>query len=137
MTETTQIITREGFAPDRFAETPTPSLKDYAGGPGVILPVDGDPAQLTPHFAALSVVVIPFATSADGRGFSLAAALRALGYKGHIRARGHILVDQFRAALRSGFDDIEISADQAARNPEHQWRAVPLGQSYQSRLFAA
>ncbi|MCW9043315.1 MAG: DUF934 domain-containing protein [Pseudopelagicola sp.] len=137
MTDQTQIITPEGFAEDRFAETPVPTLEDYRGGVAVFLPVNADPASLAPHFSVLSLIVVPFASSADGRGFSLAAALRAQGYKGHLRARGHILVDQFRAALRSGFNDVEITTTQAARNPEAQWRAVPLGTGYQSRLFAA
>jgi uncharacterized protein (DUF934 family) len=137
MTATTQIITREGFVEDRFATTDIPTLEDYTGGDAVLLPVDAAPAALIPHLDALALVVIPFASSADGRGFSLAAALRTLGYEGHIRARGHILVDQFRAALRSGFDDVEISLAQAARNPESQWLAVPLTRGYQSRLFAA
>ena len=137
MSNQTQIITHAGFAHDRFAGTDIPALADYTGGASVLLPVDADAAALEPHLNALALVVIPFASSADGRGFSLAAALRTLGYKGHIRARGHLLVDQFRAALRSGFDDVEISATQAARNPEAQWRSVPLGTGYKSRLFAA
>lgn len=137
MTDATQIITREGFAANRFGDNEIPPLEEYNGGAAVLLPVDADPAALAPHFDALALVVIPFASSADGRGFSLAAALRTLGYEGHIRAKGHILVDQFRAALRSGFDDVEISAAQAARNPEAQWLDVPLTKSYQSRLFAA
>jgi uncharacterized protein (DUF934 family) len=137
MTETTQIITREGFVTDPFAGTDIPTLADYAGGTAVLVPVDTGPAALVPHLPALSLVVIPFASSADGRGFSIAAALRTLGYKGHLRARGHILVDQFRAALRAGFDDVEISSTQAARNPESQWLAVPFTEGYKTRLFAA
>lgn len=137
MTNTTQIITRKGFITDRFANTTIPPLPDYTGGAAVLLPVDAAPAAITPHLDRLSLVVIPFANAADGRGFSLAAALRTLGYQGHIRARGHILVDQFRAALRTGFDDVEISTTQAARNPEAQWRAVSLATSYKTRLFAA
>ncbi|MDV4144917.1 DUF934 domain-containing protein [Shimia sp. FJ5] len=137
MTETTQIITREGFVEDRFAGTNIPTLEEYTGGGAVLLPVDANPSALEPHLSTLALVVIPFASSADGRGFSHAAALRTLGFKGHVRARGHVLVDQFRAALRAGFDDVEISAAQAARNPEAQWLAVPHDTCYQTRLFAA
>lgn len=95
------------------------------------------PENLTPWFHKVAMVILPFGTSADGRGFSLARKLRQLGYKGTIRAEGHILVDQFRAALRVGIDQVAISDDQAARNPEHQWRGVPHGGGYQSKLFAA
>ncbi len=133
----TQIVTPVGFAEDPWAGTPIPPLADYTGGPGVLLPVDTDPAELAPHLDTLRLVVIPFESSADGRGFSHAAQLRALGFTGHIRARGHILVDQFRAALRSGITDIEISADQARRNPEPQWASVPLTPGYRSQLLSA
>lgn len=132
-----QIIDIAGFTPDGWAGTPIPALADYAGGEAVLIGAQTDPAALVSHFAALRLIVIPFASSADGRGFSLAGQLRALGYDGHLRARGHMLVDQFRAALRAGFDDIEISDAQAARNPEPQWLAVPLTRGYRSRLFAA
>lgn len=64
------------------------------------------------------MVVIPFARSADGRGLSLAAALRQLGFQGRLRARGHVLVDKFHAVLRCGFDEVEISDAQALRKPE-------------------
>lgn len=129
----TQLITRAGFGPDPFAGLAIPALADYAGGPAVEIAVDAAPP---PDIAALRLIVIPFASSADGRGLSLAAQLRQQGYRGHLRARGHVLVDQFRAALRAGFDDIEISAEQAARTPEHQWLAVPMGPGYLSRVFA-
>jgi uncharacterized protein (DUF934 family) len=102
----------------------------------VDLAVDGDPADLVPWFGRIGLVRVPFAKHADGRGFSLARRLRQSGYDGRLRAVGHLLPDQFRAALRAGFDEIEISDEQAARMPEAQWLAVPLGRGYQSRLFA-
>lgn len=133
----TQIIATGGFTHDDWAGTALPTLADYDGGPAVLLSPGDDVAGAVAHFATLRLIVIAFGTSADGRGFSQAAQLRALGFGGHLRARGHVLVDQFRAALRSGFTDIEISDDQAARNPEHQWRAVSLRAGYQSRLLSA
>ena len=133
----TQIVTPAGFAEDPWAGTSVPPLAEYSGGPTVLLPVHTDPAELAPHLDTLRLIVIPFDSSADGRGFSLAAQLRALGFTGHIRARGHILVDQFRAALRSGVSDLEISADQARRNPEPQWAGVPIAPGYRSQLLSA
>lgn len=132
----TQIIDRTGFVPDRFQDLEPVLLAGYADTGALLLGVDNDPSAVVPHFATLKLVVIPFASSADGRGFSLAATLRTLGYRGHLRAQGHVLVDQLRAALRSGFDDVEISDDQAARNPEHQWQAVPHATGYQTHIFA-
>lgn len=130
-----QTITQDGFVDDIWSDMPAPEPGDYAGGRALRLPVDTDPQDIAAHLPRLDLIVIPFASSSDGRGFSLAAQLRQMGYEGHIRAQGHILVDQFRAALRSGFTDVVISADQAARNPEVQWRSVPFAPSYQSRVF--
>lgn len=130
-----QIITPEGFAEDAWADIALPSIDDYDGGAAVLLPVDTAPEAALPHFETLKLIVVPFGSSADGRGYSHAAQLRGLGFTGHIRARGHVLVDQFRAAQRSGFDDVEITDEQAARNPEHQWISVPMTSGYQSRVF--
>ena len=57
----------------------------------------------------------------DGRGFTLARHLRLIGFTGRLRAAGHVLADQYTMARRSGFDEIEISDDLAARQPEDQW----------------
>lgn len=142
----TQIVTREGFVPETWPETGVivsfDSLWNGQDLPierpiGVRLEVDSDPADLVPWFDTMSMIVVPFPKSADGRGFSLAKRLRQLGYAGTIRAEGHVLVDQFRAALRVGIDQIAIPDDQAARNPEDQWLAVPHFDGYQARLFAA
>ncbi|MHA3978156.1 DUF934 domain-containing protein [Halovulum sp. GXIMD14794] len=142
----TQIVTREGFVPETWPETGVivsfDSLWNGQDLPierpiGVRLEVDSDPADLVPWFDTMSMIVVPFPKSADGRGFSLAKRLRQLGYAGTIRAEGHVLVDQFRAALRVGIDQVAIPDDQAARNPEGQWLAVPHFDGYQTRLFAA
>jgi uncharacterized protein (DUF934 family) len=84
----------------------------------------------------LEIIRIDFPSSADGRGFTLARQLRALGYTGRLRAKGHVLADQYAMARRSGFDEVEISADLAARQPQDQWlaRANWQAHDYQSRL---
>ena len=142
----TQIITRDGFVADGWpAKGVILDFDAYWTGQdlpidvplGVRFAPDANPEHLRPWVRKISLVVIPFGSSADGRGFSLARQLRQLGYAGHIRAEGHVLVDQFRAALRVGIDEIAITDEQAARNPESQWLAVSHGEGYQSRLFAA
>lgn len=142
----TQLVTRQGFVPETWPETGViVSFDTLWNGQdlpierpiGVRLEVDSDPADLVPWFDTMSMIVVPFPKSADGRAFSLAKQLRQLGYSGTIRAEGHVLVDQFRAALRVGIDQVAISDEQAARNPEDQWRAVPHFDGYQARLFAA
>ncbi len=85
------------------------------------------------------MIRIAFPKSADGRGFTLARRLRMMGYGGRLRAHGHVLADQYAMARRSGFDEVEISADLAARQPEDQWRfrADWRAHDYQSRLRGA
>lgn len=141
----TQIITKDGFTAEHWPARGV-ILNFDAFWTGQDLPIDvplgvrfdvsADPADLRPWFDKVALVILPFGKSADGRGFSLARRLRQLGYTGRIRAEGHVLVDQFRAALRVGIDEIAIPDEQAARNPEAQWHAVPRGEGYQTRLFA-
>ena len=85
------------------------------------------------------LIRIDFPSFADGRGFTLAAELRRRGYRGRLRAKGHVIADQYAMARRSGFDEVEISADLATRQPEDQWlaRANWRAHSYQNRLRGA
>ncbi len=88
---------------------------------GIDLTADTDPRAVIERVGNAPAIRIDFPSSADGRGFSIASALRRSGYRGHLRARGHVLADQYPLALRSGFDDIEISNELAERQPETQW----------------
>lgn len=95
--------------------------------------------DLKPVLGRFGIIRIAFPSSADGRGFSIARHLRLLGFKKHLRAFGHILADQYAMARRSGFDDVEIDADLAKRQPQEQWRARAdwAVNNYQSRLGRA
>ena len=95
---------------------------------------DTDPAEVS--LAGLKMIRIDFPSSADGRGFSIARALRLRGYSGRLRAMGHVIADQYAMARRSGFDEVEVNADIAARQPSDQWlfRADWQENNYQSRL---
>ena len=79
---------------------------------------------------------ISFDGFSDGRFLTIARQLRLRGYKGHIRAAGEIVPDQFPMALKVGVDSIEISESLARRCPQDQW--VLMGQriqgNYQARL---
>lgn len=88
---------------------------------------------LTP---TLKMIRIDFPSSADGRGFTIARALRLRGFTGRLRARRHVLADQYAMARRSGFDEVEIDDALAARQPAAQWRARAdwQGHNYQARL---
>lgn len=94
--------------------------------------------DLAPAFERIALIRIGFPSHADGRGFSLARHLRLLGYRGRLRASGHVLADQYTMARRSGFDEVQIDPSLAQRQPEAQWlfRANWGENDYQARLRA-
>lgn len=120
------IITDEGF---QDAPTPNLSLLSLAalesggGDAPFALEVnnDADPIELAQYFGQTDLIAIAFPSFADGRGFSLARRLRHLGYKGRLRAKGHVISDQYAMARACGFDEVEIDDAQAARQPEAHW----------------
>jgi uncharacterized protein (DUF934 family) len=132
------IVTDAGFLSDDW-------LAGFAGpdeaapGQGIDLSPDADPATLLDRLHEFPVIRIAFPGFADGRGFTIAHRLRLLGYTGRLRAHGHVLADQYAMARRSGFDEVEISDDLAARQPQDQWRFRADWQrhDYQARLRAA
>lgn len=103
---------------------------------GVDIAPDNDIQPLADTLDQIAMIRIAFPSFADGRGFTLARQLRALGYTGRLRAAGHVLADQYAMARRAGFDEVEISAELAARQPEAQWQARANWQAhhYQARL---
>lgn len=123
----TVIVTDAGFATDDWqgpdAQTATLAPEDR-------------PEELAPRLADLALIRITFPSFADGRGFTQARDLRRLGYTGRLRASGHVLADQYAMARRVGFDEVEIDAEHAARQPEAHWRARADWQAhdYQARL---
>ncbi|WP_375282723.1 phosphoadenylyl-sulfate reductase [Marinicauda pacifica] len=71
-------------------------------------------------------VDIRFASFKDGRGFSLAAVLRARGYAGQLRAVGDLLPDQIDHLTRSGFD--AVTPDKA---DDPRWQRTGFSHAYQ------
>lgn len=132
------IVTDTGFAPEDWTGGFT-ALGEAANDVlSVDLPSDADPAALADRLGALRMIRVDFPSFADGRGFTLAQRLRRMGYTGRLRAHGHVIADQYTMARRSGFDEVEISDDLAARQTENQWkfRADWRAHDYQSRLRA-
>lgn len=66
-------------------------------------------------------IAIAFPAFTDGRGFSVAAALRRASYTGRLRASGELIPEQFPFALDCGFDEVEISDERLARQPVAEW----------------
>jgi uncharacterized protein (DUF934 family) len=103
----------------------------------VEFPNDRDPADLVPWLHRLDMIRVEFPAMGDGRGFSIARRLRAMGYRGVLRAKGPLVADQARAARRVGFDEIELPEAVASRQPEEYWRAPDVpAPSYRDRLSA-
>lgn len=144
----TIIVTDAGFGEDELATGafPTHTIDELqAAAPAdrpdnVTLAIanDADTDEIAPLFDHIALIVIDFPSFADGRGFSLARRLRQAGYSGRLRAKGHVIADQYAHARRVGFDEVAISDDLAARQPENQWLARAGWQDhfYQKRLQA-
>ena len=130
------IFTDEGFAPDGWNEAFTPLAEAGAEDTSIDLGSDADPSELTDRLGALRMIRVDFPSFADGRGFTIARQLRLMGYDGRLRAKGHVIADQYAMARRSGFDEVEISDELAERQPEDQWqfRAQWQAHDYQARL---
>jgi uncharacterized protein (DUF934 family) len=116
-----------GFAPPP-AEGPLPAGLEL--GPG------DDPYALAGRLGGVAIVRINFPKFSDGRGFTLARRLRAAGYRGRLRAAGHVIADQYAMARRAGFDEVEIGDELAARQPWPLWRSRAdwRAHDYRSRL---
>jgi uncharacterized protein (DUF934 family) len=119
------VVADQGFAGEHIKSNTVLVLENIAEPKAVFALLEG-----------VSRIDIGFPSFADGRGYSLAMNLRRGGYRGHLRAVGHIIADQYAHARRCGFDDIAISDADAARQPEHQWlEQVPhINATYQTRL---
>ena len=125
----TVIVTDAGFGPETWT-------KGFAGKTALDLTSDADPSALLNETQGVEIIRIDFPSFADGRGFTLARQLRLMGYGGRLRAHGHVLADQYAMARRCGFDEVEISDELAARQPQDQWlaRAKWNAHNYQARL---
>ena len=131
------IVTDTGFGADDWHGGIVPLAERPANDNALAVDLgpETDPALL-PELLTAPLIRIAFPSFADGRGFTLAALLRRAGYAGRLRAKGHVLADQYAMARRAGFDEVEISETLAARQTEDQWlaRADWRARDYQARL---
>jgi len=136
------IVTDNGFGPDNwnhgFIALANLAANDAAPAVGLDLASDAEPSALEGRLHGIDLIRIDFPSFADGRGFTIARRLRLMGFHGRLRAKGHMIADQYAMARRSGFDEVEIDAELAARQPEEQWlaRADWKAHDYQARLRA-
>jgi uncharacterized protein (DUF934 family) len=98
-----------------------PELAGRNAPAGVRLDPADDPAALAPHLSRLALIEVSFPRYTDGRGYSQAQLLRRRhGYRGELRAVGHVLRDQLRLMARAGFDAVVIDHP----DPEGVWRSA-------------
>lgn len=100
---------------------------------GALIPNSLAADALSPHLRQLALVAVIFPSFSDGRGFSLARAIRRAGFEGTLRAAGPLIPDQFDYALACGFDEIELPESSSARQTVAQWRQAVgrLSHTYQ------
>ncbi len=123
------IVTDNGFGLDNWTT-------GFEGADVLQLASDAALKDYVDSLDGVELVIVEFPSFADGRGFTLARQLRLHGFTGRLRAKGHVLADQYAMARRSGFDEVEISDDLATRQPADQWlaRADWKSHNYQARL---
>ena len=135
------IVTDDGFGPEDWTAgfAPVEALGDRSRE-ALALDLSADLLPealhaLVPAFGRIALIRIPFASFADGRGFTLARQLRLLGYRGRLRAAGHVIADQYAMARRSGGRDEEDTTlwRKVVENVEplrrKRPRAVPAGEA--------
>jgi uncharacterized protein (DUF934 family) len=80
---------------------------------GLQLANDADVETLKADLPRLSLIALAFPKWTDGRAYTQARLLRArLGFQGEIRATGEVLVDMVPLLQRTGFDAVQLRADQ-------------------------
>jgi len=91
----------------------------------VQIAADEDPADLRSDLDEVDMIVLPFVSHVDGRGYSHALILRnRYAYKGEIRAIGDVKFDQLRFLTRVGCNAFELHEE------------LPDGENLESALSA-
>ena len=108
-------------------------------GQVMLASLDDVPEEVLAQSDAFDDIHIAFASSADGRGFSLARAFREAGFTGRLIATGKLVSDQYRHARQVGFDGVLLSQESADKMPEVHWleQAARVTQRYADQIFAS
>ena len=80
---------------------------------GLQLDNGADVEALKHDLPRLALITLVFPKWTDGRAYTQARLLRArLGFQGEVRATGELLVDMMPLLQRTGFDAVQLRADQ-------------------------
>jgi uncharacterized protein (DUF934 family) len=92
----------------------------------VLVPNDTDIETLEAELPRLKLIALQFPKWVDGRAYSQARLLRArYRFAGEIRATGEVLVDMLPLLQRTGFDAVQLRADQQRESAERALRFFP------------
>ena len=90
---------------------------------GVVVPNDTDIETLEADLPRLALIALQFPKWVDGRAYSQARLLRSrLRYSGEVRATGEVLVDMLPLLHRTGFDAVQLRADQSLESSQRALR---------------
>ncbi len=90
---------------------------------GVQWPNDADVEALEADLPRVALIALQFPKWTDGRAYSQARLLRArLRYRGELRATGEVLVDMLPLLQRTGFDAVQLRADQSLDSAQRALR---------------
>ena len=133
------LVTDTGFSADDWTGdfiALTDMAANDCGAVAIDLASDAEPTDLAQCLERIAMIRVDFPSFADGRGFTIAAQLRRMGFMGRLRARGQIISDQYAMARRAEFDEVEIDDALATRQPEPEWlaRANWRAHDYQARM---
>ena len=133
------LVTDTGFSADDWTGdfiALTDMAANDCGAVAIDLASDAEPTYLAQCLERIAMIRVDFPSFADGRGLTIAAQLRRMGFLGRLRARGQIISDQYAMARRAGFDEVEIDDALATRQPEPEWlaRANWRAHDYQARM---
>ncbi|MDG1406356.1 MAG: DUF934 domain-containing protein [Octadecabacter sp.] len=133
------LVTDTGFSADDWTGdfiALTDMAANDCGAVAIDLASDAEPTDFAQCLERIAMIRVDFPSFADGRGFTIAAQLRRMGFMGRLRARGQIISDQYAMARRAGFDEVEIDDALATRQPEPEWlaRANWRAHDYQARM---
>jgi uncharacterized protein (DUF934 family) len=108
---------------------------------GLLLANTADVEALADDLQRIALVVLQFPKWTDGRAYSQARLIRArLRFRGELRAVGEVLVDMLPLLERTGFDAVQLRADQDQAHAERALSLIPAhyqGDLLQSRpLFS-
>ncbi len=86
-----------------------------------------DPAQFADRLPGAAHVEVSFPKFGDGRGFSIAKLLRErYGYKGELRAVGHVVRDHLQPMEAVGFDAFLLKEGEDAQAALEAFSDFPI-----------